>query len=236
MTPRILFLAALIALPPAASPQSLREFNLDEVLPVETSGHVDQYFRRRGVESYLQGRAHGAREYFRYAAKYADKTSQLSLALLHRNGEGGPKDLPLAYAWFDLAAERGYPSVLAEREAVWHALDEAGRARAVDLTTELYAQYGDAVAKPRHAKHLRRYLRKSIASHPSLWGGHIIVNDRFCGDAAGFATIGGCRYDDYFFDRRFDPRRYWAQQDALWMPGGQVEVRPLQVPPTRARR
>ena len=235
MTPRILCLLALLALPPPASPQSLREFNLDETLPVESSGHVDQYFRRKGVESYLQGRMRGAREYFEYAAKYADKTSQLSLALLHRNGEGGPKDLPMAYAWLDLAAERGYPSFLAEREAVWNQLDEAQRERAVDLTTELYAVYGDAVAKPRHTKHLRRYLKKSVWSHPSLHTGRLVVVDYFCGDAGGFRTIGGCRRDgDYFVPERFDADAYWATQDRLWVPEGRVEVLPLV--PTRARR
>lgn len=224
---------------PAASPESLRELKIhvDTVLPVETSGHIDQYFRRKGFDSYRQGRTRGAREYFQYAAKFGDKTSQLALALMHHRGEGGPQDKAMAYAWLDLAAQRGYPSFLARREAIWNELGESERTRAVDLTTQLYATYGDAVAKPRFATHMRRYLRKSVWSHSSLRTGRLVVIDNYRGDAAGFraAPGAGCRRDsDYFIPERFDPDAYWAAQDRLWVPGGKVEVLPLV--PTRARR
>jgi len=236
MTPRALCLLVLLAAAPSASAESLRELDVDELLPVETSGHVDQYFRRKGFESYRQGRARGAREYFQYAAKYGDKTSQLALALLHQSGEGGPQDKSMAYAWLDLAAQRGYPSFLARREAQWNELGDAERERAVDLTTALYAVYGDAAAKPRFAAHMRRYLKRSVWSHASLRTGRLVVIDNFCGDAAGFRAAygGGCRRDsDYFTAERFDPDAYWHAQDRLWVPGGKVEVLPLV--PTRAR-
>ncbi|HET7844663.1 MAG TPA: hypothetical protein VFL14_10970 [Xanthomonadales bacterium] len=237
MNARALCLLALLTIAPAAAPQALKDLDFAALLPVETSGHIDQYFRRKGFESYRQGRVSGAREYFRYAAKFGDKTSQLALALLHRNGEGGPRDDAMAYAWLDLAAQRGYPSFLARREQVWNELDEAQRERAVDLTTELYATYGDRVAKKRFANHMRRYLRNSVWSHPSLHTGRLIVIDNYCGDAAGFRAPpgAGCRRDnDYVRPERFDMDVYWAEQDRLWMPQGKVEVLPLV--PTRARR
>ncbi len=244
MTPLCARFGTLVALvltqaASAAPPIDFRETDLDEIVPVETSGHLDQLFRRRGMEEYLAGRPGAARRYFEYAAAYADKTSQLSLATLYRNGEGVERDLAMAYAWLDLAAERGYPAFLAEREAVWHSLDEAQQARAVELTTEIYTRYGDAIAKRRHRDQMVRYLRKSVASHPSLAGGHIVTIDKTCAGAVGGAVPlgqGGCRDDDYFTPERFDPETYWRAQDDAWMPRGEVEVKPLEVPPTRARR
>lgn len=242
MAYRMLAALALGAACAVAAPESRAalepDIDLDEVLAVESSGHLDQLFRKRGFEEYQRGRHGAARRYFEYAAKYADKTSQFALATMYRNGEGVARDLATAYAWLDLAAERGYPSFLAEREAVWNALDEGARERAIEVATELYPVYGDAVAKRRHADHITRYLRKSIASHPSLAGGHIVTYHRNCSGAVrGIDAFsgGGCRDDDYFVPERFDPDAYWAEQDALWIPRGEVEVRPLQVPATRAR-
>lgn len=236
MNTRVLLLSMLLFVAAPVAPQSLRDLDFAGLLPVETSGHVDQYFRRKGFEAYREGRVEGARRYFEYAAKFGDKTSQLALAMMYRNGEGVPRDYAMAYAWLDVAAQRGYPAFLARREQVWNELDEAQRARAVDLTTALYATYGDAVAKPRFAKHIRRYLRRSVWSHPSLHTGRLIVVDNYCGDAAGFRAPpgAGCRRDnDYFVPERFDPDAYWAAQDRLWLPQGRVEVGAIV--PTRAR-
>ena len=205
-------------------------------VPVETSGHLDQLFRKHGFVAHERGDHDDARRHFEHAASYADKTSQFVLALLHRDGVGVPRDPARAYAWLDLAAERGYPAFLAEREAVWNALDDHGRERAIEIATALYARYGDAVAKPRHAAEIRRYLRRSIASHPSLAGGHIVTLDRTCAGVTRMRRGGGCRDDDYFTDERFDPKAYWATQDDVWMPRGKVDVGPLQqVPVSRAR-
>ena len=238
-SPIVLLFAAAAAFAAPARAGSAPEVDLDATLPVETSGHLDQLFRRRGFEAYQQGSLDWARRYFEFAAAYADKTSQFAIAALHRNGEGVPRDPATAYAWLDLAAERGYPGFLAEREAVWESLDAVQRERAVELTTQLYAKYGDAVAKRRHADNMTRYLKKSLAGHPSLAGGRIVTIDATCGGATrgiGTQPGGGCRDDDYFVRERFDPKAYWATQDDLWMPRGEVVVRPLQAPPTRARQ
>jgi hypothetical protein len=230
----VLVVATAPCLPQARAADGVPE-RASEVA-VESSGHLDQLFRKRGFEAYERGRHDEARRHFEYAASYADKTSQFVLGLMHRDGVGVPRDPATAYAWLDLAAERGYPTFLAEREAVWNSLDARGRERAIEVATALYERYGDAVAKARHAAEIRRYLRRSIAGHPSLKGGHIVTLDRTCGGVTRMLRGGGCRVDDYFTEERFDPRTYWATQDDLYMPRGKVVVEPLQkLPASRAR-
>lgn len=60
----------------------------------------------------------------------------------------------------DLAAERGYPELLRQREAYWAALDRQERERALAVGQELYARYGDDVARPRLGHQLRRQAAK----------------------------------------------------------------------------
>ncbi|HGM5925234.1 TPA: hypothetical protein ACKP5H_003249 [Stenotrophomonas maltophilia] len=47
------------------------------------------------------------------------------------NGQGGPADRALGYAWMDLAAERGTEWLVAQRERFWEALSPDERERAV---------------------------------------------------------------------------------------------------------
>src|SRR3546814_9279963 len=80
------------------------------------------------------------------------------------NGDGVERDRALAYAWMDLAAERGYAGFLGLRERYWSALDEAGRARALEAGQEVYAHYGDAAARSEeHTSELQSLMRISSA-------------------------------------------------------------------------
>ena len=81
------------------------------------------------------------------------------VVIMARDGLGRAADAAEAYAWADLAAERGYREFLVLRERIWEGLDETQRGRALALGTQLYAEYGDAVAKPR----LERLLRIGLA-------------------------------------------------------------------------
>lgn len=120
--------------------------------------HPDQYFRKLGFEAYEKTEYASAAESFRRAAYYADKSSQLALALLYHDGEGVDRDVSLAYAWADVASERGYASFLKVRERIWAELTAAEQQRAIDEGTRLYATYGDAVAKKRLDARLRQGL------------------------------------------------------------------------------
>src|SRR3546814_17375883 len=75
--------------------------------------------------------------------------SQGMVAEMLWNGDGVERDRALADAWMDLAAERGYAGFHGLRERYWSALDEAGRARALEAGQEVYAHSGPAAPTPR---------------------------------------------------------------------------------------
>jgi TPR repeat protein len=80
------------------------------------------------------------------AARYGDKYSQHRLSLIYWHGVGAAKDRVEAYVWADLAAERGYPSLLAIREKMWNALTLQEREAVPDRGKRRFAKYGDAAA------------------------------------------------------------------------------------------
>ena len=183
--------------------------------------HPDMKYRTEGWFAYEEGRHGDALEHFRHAASYGDKLSQAMLAEMHWNGTGTPVDRALAYAWADLAAERGYEQFVALRERYWRALDKAGRARALSEGRALLDVYGDATARPRMAAHLEHVTRRGSRPHKDA---EVVVAD----GRGGLVRIRGW---DYYDEKFWDPARYQAWVDARWapLPSGTVDVRPLQV-------
>jgi TPR repeat protein len=59
--------------------------------------------------TYVKANAFRAREMFQYAASYfGDPDAQYSLARLHLDGQGGPKDPKQALRWLNLSADKGH--------------------------------------------------------------------------------------------------------------------------------
>lgn len=227
-------LAAALALAPLASADQFDTY------------HPDQYYRRTAMQHWENGEPEAAHRDFLSAAKYADKTSQLSLALQYWTGSGVAADRPTAYAWADLAAERGYPDFLSVRERMWAELTPEEQARAVEIGTRLYAQYGDDVAKKRLERLLRKGLGKKTgtrtASNVSEVGVIHVDGGARAALQAGFnagnlssfvkgaKAAAATRLDlPYWDERNWKPQEYWATQDALWKPDprGTVTVGPL---------
>ncbi|MEK0267391.1 hypothetical protein QT383_15675 [Stenotrophomonas rhizophila] len=71
--------------------------------------HPDMMYRQWGVASLHRGDPKGAMENFRLSARYADKPSQGYLGEMYWFGVEMPSDPVMAFAWMDVAAERGYP-------------------------------------------------------------------------------------------------------------------------------
>lgn len=185
------------------------------------SGHPDLRYRLLGVERMKQGKHEDALKFFRRAAYYADKPSQAMVAEMLWNGQGEAPDKALAYAWMDLAAERGYPQLLGLRERYWEGMDEAERERALTAGQEVYARYGDAAAQPRIAAVLRRERRNVTGSRTGSVGNlKIVLPDG--------QQIDGSK----FYDERFwDPEKYQQWHDATWvsrMRVGRVDASDLQ--------
>lgn len=177
--------------------------------------HPDLKFRGMGMQAYREG-AHGkAATYFDRAARFADKPSQAMLAEMRWEGVGVPLDRALAYAWMDLAAERGYPELLAMRERYWDALDAADRERALTLGEAVYAEYGDAVAKPRIETQLRRDRRRIAGSRTGFAGNaKLFIMTPGASEAPSATATGG--KEGYYPITVIDGTRYYASD--YWAP------------------
>ena len=91
------------------------------------ASHPDLRWRIEGARSYESKQYDRALTEFQRSAHHADKPSQAIIAEMYWSGTGVAMDRALAYAWMDLAAERGYATFLGQRERYWNALDEAAR-------------------------------------------------------------------------------------------------------------
>lgn len=183
------------------------------------NSHPDMRYRLLGLEERKQGNHSDAFRFFTRAAYYGDKPSQGRVAEMLWNGTGVEPNRPQAYAWMDLAAERGYQGFLVLRERYWNSLDVAERAQALAQGEAIYAIYGDTAAQPRLAKVLRRERRRMTGSRAGFAGTLKIAVP----GPAGFEEIDGSK----FFDEKFwNPKQYQAWHDRIWMKPriGQVSV------------
>lgn len=184
------------------------------------AAHPDLDNRRKGWDAYRAGAFETAMTYFRRAARYADKPSQGMVAEMLWNGEGVARDPALAYAWMDLAAERGYEGLVVLRERYWRDLDEPLRSEAVDRGAAVYAEFGDAAAQPRMAAVLRRARRNTTGSRTGATG---TLKIEIPGPGGIMQTIDG---STYYASKFWDPEEYQAWHDAVWTRprAGRVDV------------
>jgi hypothetical protein len=151
--------------------------------------HPDLLHRLNGQAHYEEGEFEQALVEFTEAARFGDKLSQAMLAEIHWDGRGVSVDRSLAYAWMDLAAERGFVAFVAKRERFWQALDATERVRALEVGTTLYETYGDQVALARMQGKLNKGLSGSLAARPGMGGGRGTVI--LPGKASSVSIIGG---------------------------------------------
>lgn len=220
----------ILAGAPAIAPAQ-QQHAVDTDLVLDSEGflraHPDMQNRHRGMTAYEEGRHEEALTYFRRAARYADKPSQAMVGEMIWKGEGTQRDPALGYAWMDLAAERGYPGFTILRERYWAQLDEAQRRDAVARGEDIYAEFGDEVAKPRIATVLRRESRRVTGSRLGFVG---FLTVQIPGPGGQIQSIDGNR----FYDKKFwDPELYQAWHDAVWMEPNEGRVRIGDVEPLR---
>jgi len=180
--------------------------------------HPDLFGEFAGARRYAHHDYKGALKYFEIGAYYADKFSQLSIGLMHLNGEGTKKDPVTAFAWFELAAERGYPDFVATRDRVKAMLTPEQLAAAAQLSSTLGERYADAVAKPRMAQQLRRGQEQMTGS---LTGFDYGVDQASSKGACGTGLIiggqampqAGCASANFYARERWEPNLYFASRD-----------------------
>ncbi|MGE8218609.1 MAG: hypothetical protein ACN6OU_02505 [Stenotrophomonas acidaminiphila] len=174
------------------------------------SGHPDLRFRLLALQKRSEGKMEAAFGFFQRAAYYGDKPSAGMVAEMLWDGTGTAKDRASAYAWMDLAAERGYEGFLDLRERYWAMLDEAERKQAITAGQDIYARYGDAAALPRIATALRFERRRMTGSRTGFSANlHIIVPT----PGGGTELIEGSKFYD---ERYWDPVQYQQWHDSIW--------------------
>lgn len=215
-------LMAMVALAPTLHAREATSPPADVLTSGFLHGHPDLKHRLRGMHRYEQGRYQEALEEFMQAARWADKFAQGMVGEMHWMGTVAGADRAAAYAWMDLAAERGYPGLLAKRERYWSELDDSERERAVAIGEELYARYGDDVAKPRLARRMRSERRKLTGSRTGFVGALKVLVP----SAGGWTQLDGSQF---YNPRYWDPDKYFAWQDRIGRlpPQGVVRVGPL---------
>ncbi len=193
--------------------------------------HPDLQHRQLGIGYYRRGQPARALAQFRRAGYHGDKPSQSLAARMYWQGEGAPRDRVLGYLWMDLAAERGYPDLVAVREAYWAAMTEDERRRALRQGPALYAVYGDAAAKPRYARRLARLRNQTTGSH---LGTDVGVRSTRVKNGPYMLESGSA---DFHARTYPEPQHYWEQQDRAWRQrsGGEVTVGTLEAMDADAR-
>ncbi|MBS0571421.1 MAG: sel1 repeat family protein [Proteobacteria bacterium] len=182
--------------------------------------HPDLFGEFAGMRHYAHHDYAGALKYFKVGAYYSDKLSQLSIGLMYMNGEGVTKDLPTAYAWLAVAAERKYPEFEATRDSVKAQLSPDQLAQAERLRAAVDSEYGDKVAKHRLVLQLNQGRMKMTGSHTGFDFGTSQLNTKNCSgpsimvgdEAVPQAGCGGGIYAKW----RWDPKTYFAVRDAHW--------------------
>jgi hypothetical protein len=190
------------------------------------ASHPDLRHYRHGLLAYLSQDYAKAMRHFRIAARHADKPSQALIGEMLWEGQGVAADRALAYAWLDLAAERGQRRFVLQRERYWNVLDDAERAEALARGEALYAEFGDAVAQPRMARALRRGMRH-VAGSRTGFGGNTRIHAAAVGSfAAPVPTNTGGTEDTgmqpgqvFAAASFFTPRLWRAEQYFDWRDG-----------------
>jgi hypothetical protein len=180
--------------------------------------HPDLFGEFAGMRDYAHRQYASALKNFEGGAYYADKFSQLTIGLMYLNGEGTKKDPVTAYAWIDLASERGYPDFVATRDRLRGELTAEQFAKAMQLRSSLGERYGDVVAKPRLVGQLRLGMMQMTGSHTGFGSEMNHLNAKgTCGPLviAGGADVSeaGCGGDGIYARERWDPDLYFASRD-----------------------
>jgi len=193
--------------------------------------HPDQSYRMDGLKAYQDGKYDYALRDFRVAARYADKPAQAMLASMYWEGRGVQQDKALAYAWMDLAAERGYPWLIGDRERYWQGMTDDERKRAVEVGQAIYDEYADNVGMPRLSLWLYRGKVHASGSHTGFVGDITVRKPGLTGLLDGPSWNG----NTYYAAQYWQPKAYLDWQNNTWHPEskGKVDVGALE--PVRDR-
>jgi uncharacterized protein len=197
---------------PAADADAAKKFDVRFAL---STHHPNERHRLYAQVATADGRLSDAVKLFRIAARYADKYSQLRLALIYWQGTGVAQDRVEAYIWADLAAERGYPLFLAIREQMWRELSPEQQAAALQRGPAAHAQFGDAIAKQRFKWKLARSASRAHAKR--IEGVQVSSGKWLRGAVDSFEEQEAWKLA--YAPSRVEPDQYWAIEDRIMTKG-----------------
>lgn len=222
MTRILLISLVLSVFPPITHAEAPPRVTDEMVAAGFLEGHPDLRWRREAIIQQDAGRSALAFEQFKRAARYADKPSAAMVAEMYWEGIGVDQDRVMGYVWMDLASERMWRPFLAKREVYWAALGPEERSRAIEIGQAVYAEYGDAVARPRKEAALESARKRITGSRVGFVGSLTI-------EVPGPAGNIRIRGDEFYNPTYWRSDRYWAWQDELWRDArpGIVDVGPV---------
>ena len=198
--------------------------------PTVSWRHLDLRYRELGADAYKTGDKPRALSMFIQASRYGDKPSQAMVAAMYWNGEGTEVDRPRAYAWMDLAADRGYQDLILQREAYWARLNEAEREQALRIGQDVYAEYSDELARKRLNLQLASQKSQPLGSHAGYVGTGIVIKSLaglfpFAGRAGVFVDIDADPYklSDYYSNAIWSTDDYLRIKDLQWRLKGPLQ-------------
>lgn len=201
-----------LAATPGADAEAAKKFDVRFAL---STHHPNERHRLYAQVATADGRLSDAVKLFRIAARYADKYSQLRLALIYWQGTGAAQDRVEAYLWADLAAERGYPLFLAVREQMWRELTPEQQAAALQRGPALHAQFGDAIAKQRFKWKL---VRSASRAHAKRIGSiQVVPGKMLAGWVPSREEMEA--WSLAYSPSRVEPDKYWVIEDRIMTKG-----------------
>lgn len=149
-----------------------------------SDGRPGQKFYAQGMNAYRRGDLSHALHMLRLAAFWGYAPAAYNLGVIYFQGEGGqPVNRPLGTAWMFIAAQRGSSTYVDARHMMVGELDNAERAKALDLLQGLQGKYGNKVAM-RRAENQWQFVRANqTGTHVGGTVGELRVGIRAGGGA-----------------------------------------------------
>lgn len=229
--------------PPHMTPQVRRL--LSAMGGASTFGHPDLWGEFTGMRHLFAGEYAEALARFRFAARYGDKLSQVTLGMMYLKGRGVDSDPAMACAWLTLGAGRGFPKYVLMRSRVCGALAPGQRQRARRVLARLRPVYGDTIAKRRMKLALQRAKDALTGSHIgfnfgvlSYTPGGGFSNPNCASPALHVGGVAvpheGCGF--HYDPRLWDVNRYFVARQQSLLPHVDVgPVKQVRVPPKPTR-
>lgn len=192
-----------------------------------------------GHSAFRAGRYQVALQNYQRAAYWGDKFGHYNVGVMHYHGQGTEQDVPRAWAWLELAAEREYPQMREVADLLWGRLidEQKAEGRRI-LINELIEVYGDEAAIRRTSRRMNRERRKIAGSRVGHVGalqvldvdGYARVN--IAPDAIQIEFVGRSLSGEEFFNQgHWDFNRVIETEGQLLraLSGGKVTIRDFQV-------